>query len=96
MFKHIVMWTFKEENKQDNLRKAREVFLDMKNKIDVIRGVEVGIDTIRGEASYDIVLTVTLDSANDLPVYINHPEHKKVADFIGKVRDKRVNVDYEI
>jgi len=30
-----------------------------------------------------------------LEVYISHPEHQKVAAFIGKVRSERAAIDYE-
>ena len=31
----------------------------------------------------------------DLNIYANHPEHLKVGEFVGKVREDRKAVDYE-
>lgn len=96
MLRHVVMWTLKDENKQDNLLKMRDMLLGLKSKIEYIRDLEVGLDTLHGAASYDIVLTVTLDSRDDLPKYQNHPEHLKVGDFVHQVRKDRAVVDYEV
>jgi hypothetical protein len=34
-------------------------------------------------------------SQNDLDVYLKHPDHRAVAEFVGKVRESRVVVDYQ-
>ena len=31
---------------------------------------------------------------NALDIYQNHTEHKKVSEFIGKVREERIVIDY--
>lgn len=95
MIKHVVMWKFKENEKKENLRKAIEMLEDMRENIEVIEDLNVGTDFGGSLASYDIALIVTLRSKADLQVYRDHPVHKKVAEFIGKVRDKRAVVDFE-
>jgi len=98
MIKHIVMWKFKEvaenNDKITNIELAKEKLLSLKDTVEVIRFIEVGININNREAAYDLVLLSEFE--NDLEVYQNHVEHKKVAEFIEKVRDKRVVVDYKI
>ena len=36
------------------------------------------------------------DTFEDIDIYQEHPEHKKVAAYIGKVRISRAAVDYEV
>lgn len=95
MIQHVVMWNFKEENKEANLKKAVELLKDLEYKIPEIRSLSVGKDFNRSDAAYDLALVVALDSREDIPVYQNHPEHQKVAKFIGEVRKERVVVDFE-
>ena len=45
--------------------------------------------------NYDIMLDSEFCNLEDLEVYISHPEHQKVAAFIGKVRSERAAIDYE-
>ncbi len=95
MIRHVVLWKLKEDNKQANLEQMRRLLTGLKDKIDVIRSAEVGLDVVHGEASYDIALVMNFDSLTELDVYLKHPEHLKVGDFIAGIRDKRVAVDYE-
>lgn len=37
---------------------------------------------------------LNLKNIEDLEKYQNHPEHVKVAEFIAKVREDRIVVDY--
>lgn len=94
MIKHVVMWTVKEP-KQENLRKAVEMLEGLKDKVEVIRALDVGVDFSDGEASYDLALIVEVSSKEDLAVYRDHPEHVKVAEFIGQIRKERAVVDFE-
>src|SRR5690554_1990624 len=100
MIKHIVMWKFKEvaenNDKISNIELAKEKLLSLEDTVEVIRTIEVGINIKNSEASFDLVLLSEFENQHDLAVYQNHAEHKKVAEFIGKARDKRVVVDYEI
>lgn len=99
MWKHVVMWKFKEKaekkSKADNLREARDLFLSLPSRIPAIRHMDVGIDIGRGRASYDLVLIVDVDNKQALSAYINHPAHQAVSDRITVWRESRVCVDME-
>lgn len=100
MIKHIVMWTIKDqaegETKQENLNKMRSMLEELPKKISLIKSFEVGMNKYPSDAAADISLISTFASKADLDVYQNHPEHKKVGEFIGKIRIQRFVVDYEI
>ena len=99
MIIHIVMFTLKDfaegKDKSENLIIMKEKLESLIDSIEFIRKFEVGLNFNTGAAAYDIVLYSEFDSAEDLDAYQIHPEHSKVSDFIGKIRDKRVVVDYE-
>jgi Stress responsive A/B Barrel Domain len=46
------------------------------------------------KTDFDIALYSEFESYADLDIYQEHPEHLKVASFIGKVRTARAAVDY--
>lgn len=94
MVRHVVMWTFKDENKQANLEKAREMLLALKDKIAQVRSLDVGLNELPGTEAYDIVLSADFDSYEDLDVYQKHPAHVEAGAFIKTVRGKRASADY--
>lgn len=100
MIKHIVMWKFKDfaenSDKKTNIEIAKEKLLALKGKIDAIDFIEIGTNLNNSASAYDMVLYSEFKDLQALAEYQNHPEHLKVADFIGKVRDSRAVVDYEI
>lgn len=99
MIKHIVMWKLKDyakgAQKEENALKIKSDLEALKQKIEQIGEIEVGINIVDSEAAYDVVLYSVFANENKLEEYRVHPEHVKVADYIGKVVDKRVVVDYQ-
>ena len=100
MFKHIVMWKLKDTaegaNKKENLQKMKSMLEALKPKIKEIKFLEVGLSVSDVTDFYDIVLTTEFKDAKDKDTYQKHPEHQKVAEFIGKVRLERKVVDYNV
>ncbi len=100
MVKHIVMWKLKDEaeggTRESNARRMKRMLEVLPSTVPGIRRLEVGIDFLRGEGSFDVVLTVEFDDKAALDAYQRHPEHAKVAEFIGKVRGLRAVADYLI
>lgn len=92
MITHVVL--FKLRNKEETGH-VRNLLDGLKDKVEVIRSLETGVDVLRSDRSYDIALIVEFDSVGDLDKYQRHPEHVRVADYIAKVRESVVVVDYE-
>lgn len=94
MLVHIVMFQFKEENKEANMVKVKEMLEALPSKIDTLRSMEVGIDVSRSERSFDLVLTSTFDDQSGLDIYAPHPAHQEVVAFIKEVTLLSKVVDY--
>lgn len=94
MLKHIVMWKFKE-GERENMMLFRERLLALKGQIPEIRAMEVGVNVIPSERSYDAVLVAEFDSPEALKSYSVNPLHKAVSDFCKTIRTSSVSVDYE-
>jgi hypothetical protein len=95
MITHIVF--FKLSNPSPgNITATRDKLLGMAGKISVIRHMEVGVDVVRSERSYDLALVTRFDSLADLQAYQLHPCHADdVVPHVKSVCSSIVAVDYE-
>lgn len=100
MIKHIVAWKLKNEaegnNKDKNAKIIKERLESLKDVIKEIKKIEVGININTSNMAYDVVLYSEFESIEDLERYQKHPEHISVAEFVGKVKEDRIVVDYEV
>lgn len=94
MLVHIVMFQFKEENKEANLLKVKGMLEALPSKIGTLRSMEVGIDISRSERSFDMVLVSTFDDQAGLDIYAPHPAHQEVVSVIKEVTLLSKVVDY--
>jgi len=95
MVVHIVMFRFKEENKEENIAKVKGMLEALVDKIEPLKSMEVGVDFLHSERSMDLVLTSTFDDKEGLEAYRIHPAHQEVVAFIKEVTIESRVVDYE-
>lgn len=96
MIKHIVCFKLKD-NCPENCEKTRDILMSMKGNVPLIRDMEVGVDFLHSDRSYDIILQVTLDSAEALDAYQADPYHCSVVKtHMHAVREASVAIDYVI
>lgn len=100
MVKHVICWKLKEsaggKSKSENAALVTEKLLTLKDKISVIKKIEAGINApAASKENYDVALVMDFNNFEDLQIYQKHPEHMKIVDFIGSVRDIRTCVDFE-
>jgi len=98
MIKHIVMFKLKEwaegSDKAANIKALKANLEALPPKIGEIKFFEVGINFLEASVAYDLVLVSEFESKEDLYSYQKHPEHARVANFVGKVCENRIVVDY--
>jgi hypothetical protein len=96
MIKHIVCFKLKD-NSKENCEKTAQVLKSMDGKVDLLRGIEVGVDFLHSPRSYDVILQVTLDDESALEQYQNDPYHCGVVKkHMHSVMESSVAIDYEI
>ncbi len=99
MVKHIVFFRLKAQangaSKSENARIIKERLEGLRGRIPGLRHLEVGLNFAAGDAAWDIALYSELESREALERYQSHPEHQKIGEFIGQVRESRALVDYE-
>ena len=94
MIIHLVMFKFHEDNKIENIQKAKAMLEALVEKISPLNSMEVGIDFNQSERAFDLSLYSTFDSEEGLNEYAIHPEHLKVVEFIKTVTVQSKVVDY--
>lgn len=94
MIKHIVCFKLKDGT---DVEKTKEILLSMKGKVPEIKDIEVGVDFLHSERSYDIILQVTLENEAALTDYQNDEYHCSVVKkHMHAVRTGSIAVDYEL
>ncbi len=100
MIRHIVMFQFKPKadgrSKKENVVIAKDMLEKLQGVVPTLRSSYVGQNhELANQENYDLVLVSEFESLEALQEYIVHPAHKKVGEFISKVREKRACVDFE-
>lgn len=93
MVKHVVMYKLKEPT-EANKQALKDKFLSMRGKIDVLKDIQSGVDEIRSDRSFDVVLICEFDTMSDLETYRVHPVHLPVMEYVKSVVEKSHSVDY--
>ena len=95
MIKHVVTFKFKgspEERKEVATRFA-EALMKLPPVISQLKSIEVGINVNPAE-TWDLVLTATADSLEDIAIYSAHPAHQAAVAIIAPYKLDRACVDY--
>ncbi len=96
MIAHIVLFKLAEPTPA-NIAQAKELLLSMDGKVPMLRHLEVGVDVLRSERSYDVALYTRFDSLDDLKAYQVDPYHGgTVAPYMKANSSAVAVVDYEL
>lgn len=96
MVKHIVMFRLRgsDAERRAAAETFRDALMELPPVIDVLQGMEVGINSNPAE-QWDVVLTATLPDMASVQTYATHPAHVAAAAVIAPLKDARACVDYE-
>ena len=97
MVKHIVFWKINENGTQEDRQETGRIFAEkteyLKTIIPQIKEARVGLSYNGGDA-FHICIDSVFESDQDLQIYINHPEHLKVRQFMNSVSYDKTVFDY--
>lgn len=94
MITHVVCWKLKDRSRE-NAERVRDKLLTLEGRVPTLVSLEVGVDVLRSDRSYDVVLIGRFRSLEDLEAYQVHPYHQEIVQFMRTVVDQSVAVDYE-
>ncbi len=97
MVKHIVTFKFKgnDEERQNVARQFAEALVALPDQIEELKSIEVGINQNPKE-TWDLVLTATAETLEDVAKYSAHPAHVAAVQIIAPYKEDRACVDYVI
>ena len=85
MIVHIVMFKFKEENKQANMIQAKHMLENLLGAVPSLRSMDVGMNFAKEDRAMDLSIITSFATKEDLNAYAVHSEHVKVVEFIKSV-----------
>ncbi len=96
MIKHVVCYKLIDNSLQKK-QEVKDMLLSMKGKVGYFIDINVGLDFLESERSYDVVLEMIFNSVEDMQKYQNDDYHFNVIKpYMKSVRTNSVSVDYEI
>lgn len=94
MFTHIVLFKLKEPT-VENLEFVEKTLLSMDGKIKELKELEVGLDVIRSDRSYDVGIITRFDNKEDYLAYdVNEYHVEKVKKVIGLYMEGSKTLDF--
>jgi len=97
MVKHVVLFKLKsfssETEKDRKINQIKLGLLNLKTIIPELQSIEVGVNENPKE-QFDIALTTTHNSMEELQAYAVHPSHQAVSQIVREALEVRACVDY--
>lgn len=95
MIKHIVMFKFKgtSEEKEEVAKRFAQALIQLPDEIPQLKSIEVGLN-INPSEKWDLVLTASAASLEDIAIYSSHPAHQAAVAIIADYKEDRACVDY--
>lgn len=96
LLRHVVVFKFKKETTQEQLREIENAFAALPDKINVIHDFEWGTDVSveNLHQGFTHCFLVTFKSEADRATYLPHPEHRNFVDLIKPHLEKAFVVDF--
>ena len=95
-YRHVVLFKFKADASEEQVRQIENDFSALKDKIDLVQDYEWGtnISPEGLDNGYTHCFFVTFKHKADLEAYLPHPEHKAFIDKLLPILDEATVIDY--
>lgn len=96
-YKHVILWSLKEEYKNDEIRKGiKEGLESLEGKIPGMTYIHVQIDPTDG-SNADAMLENVFETEEDLKAYAVNPDHNAIADkYVRPYTEVRLCLNFKI
>ena len=96
LYRHVVLFKFKDSASQEDVRKIEKAFSALKSKVDLIQDYEWGknVSPEGLNQGFTHCFFVTFKNKEDLEKYLPHPEHKAFVALLKPVIDGVCVIDY--
>ena len=85
--RHVVVFKYKPDASEDQIRQVTEAFRDLKSKIPGITAFEDGVNNSpeKKNLGFTHVYVLTFENVAARDAYLPHPEHRKFGQLLGKL-----------
>ncbi len=94
MLTHVVLFKLQEPT-AENLNAFCEKLQTLAGNVPTLNELEVGVDIVRSERSYDVALITRFDSLADMEAYQVHPFHQDILTYVRPRITGATAVDFE-
>lgn len=95
MVKHVICFKLADCNEEKCVA-AKEVLMSMKDNVPTVLDIDVNVDQLKSQRSYDVMLEVTLKDWEALEEYQKDKYHCDVVKtYMKKAAETSVAIDYE-
>lgn len=96
LLRHVVLFKFKDETTEEQVRQIERAFCNLPSKIPEIHDFEWGTDVSveNLQQGFTHCFVVTFRSRADRAKYLPHPAHKMFGQLLGPHLDKVLVIDY--
>ena len=91
MFRHIVFFKF---NDPKDAPEACRRLMSMEGKVSSLRQIEVGLDCLHTERSWEMVLDTRFEDRQGYEAYASDPTHLEVLSWLKSVVEQAATVDF--
>ena len=98
MVRYCVMWKFKPSDSKTSKELAEDVkekYESLMGLIPGLKGIEVGVNTNEGKASYDAVMLADFESWEALAAYKADTLRDNIIEYVKTIAEVRAKVEYE-
>ena len=95
MIRHIVLFRFNSSTSAKDKAALIDALKGLKDKIELVRELEVGEDVGGKHNSYDIALNSVFETFDGVEEYAVHPAHIEVVTMVRSLCESSVKVDFE-
>ena len=97
MIRHIAMFTFKKEARDDAAKTVEEGLFLIAQTIKEIEAYTYGADVGLREGNYDFAVVADFKTEEDFKTYAAHPDHQAfIRDRLVPVLAERVSIQFEL
>lgn len=99
MYKHVVIFKFKETSSKASVDSVVNAFVALKDQIPVVKGFEWGVNVSpeHFDQGFTHCFVITFANTDDRDkIYQVHPAHKNFQKILGPHMDKVFVVDYKV
>jgi Stress responsive A/B Barrel Domain len=97
---HMSMASYKDSgggrSKQENIARAREMTLALKDQIPALQRIEVGVNLLHGPNDCDVVSYSEYRDMDAVKATVSHPAHDALIAFLHDVVEATHTVTYEV